>query len=150
MVQRFLVVMLAVLVAACGGDDTFSGGGSPFGPTMNTGEWTLTARHTITVEEAITDQTVTSTIRVNADGTVNVESTDAVCTLAIAVNGNTMTYQERCPVTGSTCIVELLSIAGISGNALSGPFGPNSFICGGRRISYSGRAVILTVLPFAP
>jgi hypothetical protein len=51
-----------------------------------------------------------------------------------------LTYEEKCPVSGSTCIVTLPSRATFLADThtFSGAIGPDSFICGGRRISFAG------------
>lgn len=149
------LVLSGLLLSACNGGDSFTGGGSVLGPTTNTGQWTLTAKSAVTVTipdtgtlndnttdpgdggEAVAGDTV-AVVDINANGSVTILDTNSVCTLVIAVNGNVLSYEEKCPVPGTTCIVNIKSTANISGNTVAGPIGPDSFICAGRKIAYSG------------
>jgi hypothetical protein len=149
------LILTSLLLVACNGGESFTGGGSILGPTTNTGRWTLTAKSAVTVTTPdsgnINDNTsdpgdgggtvsgdTVAIVEINANGSVTILDTNSVCTLVIAVNGNSLSYEEKCPVPGTTCIVNIKSAALISGDTVAGPIGPDSFICAGRRIAYSG------------
>ena len=151
------LILTSLLLAGCNGGESFTGGGSVLGPTTNTGRWTLTAKSAVTVTTpdtgtindnstdpgdgdgggTVSGDTV-AIVEINANGSVTILDTNSVCTLVIAVNGNTLSYEEKCPVPGTTCIVNIKSSALISGDTVAGPIGPDSFICAGRKIAYSG------------
>ncbi len=144
-------------MAACNGGESFTGGGSILGPTTNTGPWTLIAKSAVTVSTpdsstlndnatdpggdggaGTTSGDTVAIVEINPNGSVTILDTNSVCTLVIAVNGNTLSYEEKCPVPGTTCIVNIKSTANIAGDSVAGPIGPDSFICAGRKIAYSG------------
>ncbi len=142
--KNFAILIIAALVAGCGGDSVSSGGGGAGsgtqGPTENSGEWQLVSNVAISVDDAANDFVHTSTVLVNADGSAIVRSTDSNCSIIVRVSGNVLSYEERCSF-GSGCVVTFFTQAGIFQNNLSAPIGPERFVCSGLATSYSGNLI---------
>lgn len=144
-----IAVLAALLTMSCGGGSS-SGGPLTAGPTTHAGTWELIAKIRVVLggtaggdsAGTVTDLVHTSTVLVKLDGRVTIQSTDSTCAVAIAVNGDTMTYQEQCIFAGSNpvaCTLTMRSNASfIKSSTVSGAFGPKTLICSGNATSYSG------------
>lgn len=140
---------MALLTINCGGGSSSGGGPLTTGATTHAGTWDIIAVIRVVLggtaggdsAGTVTDLTHTSVVRIKTDGSVAIQSTDSTCAVAIAVNGNTMTYQEQCIFAGSNpapCTLTLRSNARIIVNTVSGTFGPRSLVCSGNATSFSG------------
>ena len=141
--KRILPLTVAVLLAACGGGSSSGGGMSLSGPTSHDGIWQLLATITISAGSASQSLTHTTTIDVAANGALGIQETDSTCALSIFINGDVLTYHEDCtvPTENGPCVVELHATANIVGDNLSGTFGPESYVCLGTPISFSGNLI---------
>ncbi len=139
--KKIAVLTISIaLLGGCGGNSTSSGIGGSQGPTPHDGEWQFVAAVAVSVGDTAGDFVHTSNVIINPDGSVVIASTNSDCSITAKASGSVLTYEERCSF-GSGCIVTFATQAGIVGDNLSAPIGPERFVCSGEATSYSGNLI---------
>lgn len=149
--RTLFLAPLALMLAHCGGGDSDSGGGGNAGATSFTGDWILRAVFNVNLGGTAHTVEDTTEVVVGASGNAVIADTDSECSLNVFVNNRVMTYETTCTFTATSddasapCSLTIRargSIRGSPGNGrVSAPFGPDTVVCSGAAVSYSGNLV---------
>lgn len=150
-IRTLCLLTIVPLLTQCGSGSSDSGASASPGATPFNGVWTLVATLNVNLGGTATFLTDTSEVEVGRDGNVAVRSTDSECSLDVTVSGDVMTYETQCIFTATSedasapCTLTLVTrarIRGTPGDAnLFGSFGPETEVCRGVAVSYTGNLV---------
>ena len=139
-IKRFIshlsLISFAVILAACGGGDTSSGGGASFAGTYS-GPWNATIRG----PGGSFTGTGTIVVVINPNNTVVLDPNTPVPGRG-TISGNMITasYPGRFANTPGISCTGTVAVKGtVSGNTITGTIGPSTITCNGIQFTLQGR-----------